>query len=86
MGGSAYSMAQQIGSGHILVTERTFVRLQRPELDQLSFEMEKLLRELRGSQVDLADTLAVQKKNRSIARMNGALGMLRGYRQRRKIR
>lgn len=67
-----------------MVTELTFRRLASPELDQLSFELARLLRELRGEQPDLSDTLAVQKRNRKIQRINGALLMLRAFRSKRK--
>ena len=45
MGGSAWAMSQQIADGFVLVSERTYKRLERGELDKLGFEMEKLLRE-----------------------------------------
>ena len=85
MGGSAFAMAGQIAEGYILVNERTFTRFQRGELDKLTFEMEKRLREIRSEQPDLADTLAVQQKNRRIMRLNSAVMMLRSYRMRRKV-
>lgn len=83
-GGSAYAMTMQIAAGHLLVTDRTFVRLQHNELDTLSLEMERRLRELRSVQVGLDDTMAIQNKNRSINRVTSALGMLRSHRQRRR--
>jgi hypothetical protein len=84
MGGSAYAMAHQIGDGYILLTERTFGRMAPPELDKLTFELEKLLREVRADQPDLADTQALQKRNRKISRIQGAVAMLQSYRRRRK--
>jgi hypothetical protein len=39
------------------------------------------LRDLRGEQVDLTDTLAIQGKNRRISRLDGALRVLRMSRQ-----
>jgi type IV secretory pathway TraG/TraD family ATPase VirD4 len=85
MGGSAYAMAQQIGSGVLLVTERTFARLQRPELDQLAFELDRLLREVRGDQPAVEDLVAVKDRNRRIQRINSAVTMLQSYRQRRRL-
>lgn len=84
MGGSAYAMAHQIGDGYILLTERTFARMLPPELDKLAFEMERLMREVRADQPDLADIPAIQKRNRKITRLQGALTMLQSYRMRRK--
>jgi hypothetical protein len=79
MGGSAWAMAQQIGDGYILVSERTYKRLERGELDKLAFEMEKLLREVRGEQVPIDDVTAIQQKNRKASRLMGALSQLRQY-------
>lgn len=81
-GGSAYAMANQIADGVVLCTERTFKRLQRAELDKLSFELDKLLRSVRGDQPELDDTRAVQARNRKIMRLKGAQSMLRSYRAR----
>ena len=82
MGGSAWAMSQQIADGFILVSERTYKRLERGELDKLAFEMEKLLREVRGEQVPLEDIAAIQHKNRKQSRLMGALSQLRQYQQR----
>jgi hypothetical protein len=79
MGGSAWAMAQQIAEGYILVSERTYKRLERGELDKLAFEMDKLLRETRGEQVPLDDVQAIQQKNRKASRLMGALQQLRSY-------
>ncbi len=82
MGGSAWAMAQQISEGYILVSERTYKRLERVELDKLGFEMEKLLREVRGEQVPIDDVQAIQLKNRKASRLIGAVSQLRQYQQR----
>ena len=77
MGGSAYGMARQICEGHILVTERTYQRLQPSELQKLSFEMEKMMREVRAEQHELGDTQAIQVKQRKIGRLRSALMILK---------
>lgn len=82
MGGSAWAMAGQISEGFILVNERTYKRLDRTELEKLGFEMDKLLRGIRGEQVPLDDIPAIQQKNRKISRLTGALSQLRGYQMR----
>jgi hypothetical protein len=82
LGGSAYAMAREIAEGFHLVTERTYGRLLPAELDKLAFEMDRHLRELRGEQPATDDPQAVQKRNRKIQRLNGALMLLQGYRQR----
>jgi hypothetical protein len=82
MGGSAWAMAQQIADGFILVSERTYKRLERPELEKLAFEMEKLQREVRSGQVELNDIVAIQGKSRKLSRLTGAIQQLRQYQMR----
>ena len=84
MGGSAWAMSQQIADGFILVSERTYKRLERGELDKLAFEMDKLLREVRAVQVPLDDIQGLQHKNRKCSRLMGALSQLRQYQMRLK--
>ena len=75
-------MAQQIGEGFILVSERTYKRLERVELEKLAFEMDKLLREVRSDQPSLDDIAAIQQKNRKVTRLTGAISQLRSYQTR----
>lgn len=79
-GGSAYAMVRDIAAGHLLVTERTLKALDRPDLNTLSFELERHLREIRGEQPPLEDTAAIQQRNRRIQRINAAHMILRSYR------
>lgn len=83
--GSAWSMARDIAEGYILVTERTFKTLTRPDLDQLTFEMDRHLRDLRGEQPPLDDIPALQGRNRRLQRLNSALTVLRSYRTKQKL-
>ena len=85
-GGSAFAMARQVSDGFVLVTERTFKRLSRPELETFGFELERLLREIRGEQPDLADQKALQERNRKIQRLNSCRMMLQGFKTRNRIR
>lgn len=84
-GGSAYAMARDVAEGYLLVTERTFKTLSRSDLDQLAFEIDRHLRELRGDQPSLDDLPAIQARQRKMQRLNSALQMLRGYRTRQRI-
>lgn len=84
-GGSAYAMARDVAEGYLLVTERTFKTLSRSDLDQLAFEIDRHLRELRGDQPALDDLPAIQTRQRKMQRLNSTLQMLRGYRTRQKI-
>ncbi len=85
-GGSAYGMVQQISEGFLLVSERTFKRMGKPELDKLSLEIDKRMREIRSEPPLPADeTLEIQKRNRRLQRLTSSLRMLRAYRQKRRI-
>ncbi len=70
-------MARQIGNGNVLVTERTFKSMSRSEIEKLRFELDKLQREIRADQPDLADTAAVQERQRRLSRLRNCLMMLR---------
>lgn len=83
-GGSAWAMARDIAEGFAMVTERSFKNLTRSDLDQLGFELERHLRELRGDQAPLDDIQAIQARNRKIQRVNTAMMVLRSYRAKAK--
>jgi hypothetical protein len=83
-GGSAFSMAQQIADGYLLVTERTFKRLAPGELQKLLFELDRLLRSIRAASRPMAETLEIQKRNRRIQRLNSTRMMLQTHRQTRR--
>ena len=85
IGGSANAMVRQVAEGFILVTERNFKSLGKGDLDKLGFEIERLLREIRGDQPDLDDIDAIKKRNRRIQRLNTCRMMLRTYRQSRRL-
>lgn len=84
-GGSAFAFARDIGEGYQTVTERSFKGLTKPEMDALAFEIDRALREIRGEQAPLEDLAAIQARSRRIQRLNGALMMLRTYRQKTKM-
>lgn len=84
-GGSAYAMARDVAEGYLLVTERTFKTMTRSDLEQLSFEIDRYLRELRGDQPALDDLPAIQLRQRRMQRLNSTLQMVRGYRTRQKM-
>lgn len=78
-------MTRDVAEGYLLLTERTFKTLTRGDLDQLAFEFDRHLRELRGDQPAIDDLPAVQLRQRRMQRLNSALQMLRSYRQRQKV-
>ncbi len=83
-GGSAWAMCKDIGEGVLLPTDRTYARLEPGELDQLTFEIERALRDTRSVQPPLDDVAALQQRNRKITRLNQGLSMLRAHRSRRR--
>jgi len=84
-GGSAFGYSRDIAEGYQVVTERSFKGLTRPEMDQLAFEIDRALREIRAEQPATDDLPMIQAKNRKIQRLNGALMMMRNYRQKVKV-
>jgi hypothetical protein len=77
-------MARDIAEGLMSVTERTLKSFNRSELDQLTFELDRHLREVRGDQVPLDDIQAIQTRNRKIQRVNTATMVVRSYRAKAK--
>jgi Mg2+ and Co2+ transporter CorA len=77
-GGSAWAMARDIADGYILVSQRTFGRMQRAQIEQVVAEINRRLRDVRSEQPDLEDIQALRKRNMRIQRLNGALTVVRG--------
>lgn len=73
IGGSALAMASQVAEGYTLVTAVQLKRLNEAELGQLRFELERLLRDLRGTQVRVDEVAAMQAKSRKTSRITSAL-------------
>jgi hypothetical protein len=81
IGGSAYAMARDIGEGFVSVTERTFKSMTDADMNQLAFEIDRFLRELRGSQSATDSIDVVKARNRKIQRLNAAVMISRTYRR-----
>ena len=79
-GGSPWAMAKDVAAGNLLVTARTFQPFDVAQLDKVSFELERLMREVRGEQPPLDDPRALQDRNRRIQRLNSAATILRNAR------
>ena len=84
-GGSAFGYARDIAEGFQVVTERSFKGITPPEMDQLAFEINRGLRDIRAEQVATDDLPLIQAKNRKIQRLNGALMMMRTYRAKARV-
>lgn len=78
-------MARDLAEGYLLLSERALTRFARSELEQLAFEIDRLLRDLRGEQVALDDLPAIQGRQRRIQRLNQSLIVLRSYRLKAKM-
>jgi len=73
MGGSAPAMAGQIEDGFILLSSNSLKAFQRPDLQLLKTELEKLLRTTRSEVPTQDDAAAQQARNRRITRISSAL-------------
>jgi hypothetical protein len=78
--GSAWAMARDIANGHVMVTDRTLKRLTTQEVQQLSFELDRLTRELRGEQPDLDDVTALRDRNQRLTRTTRVTRMVQTWR------
>ena len=74
-------MARDIGEGYVNVTERTFKSMTEADIKQLIFEVDRFLRDLRGSRVATDAIDVVKARNRKIQRLNTAVMISRTYRQ-----
>lgn len=78
-------MARDVADGFLQITERSFLRMSASEMDKINFEMDRRLREIRGSQPDLSDTQALQMRNRRMQRLSRARMVLASFRRKRKV-
>lgn len=79
-------MARDIGKGYLLLTERVLLRLDRSQLDRLTLEVDKLIREVRRDQPDLADIEALRNRNQTLQRLTGGRRVIESVRMRRRSR
>ena len=84
MGGSALGMADQICEGYVLLTAAQLKRLTDAEMDQLQFEVERKLRDLRGEVVQQDNMPWIQARNRKLMRLSGAIQQIQTTRAKRK--
>lgn len=76
LGGSAFAMARDVCEGYILLNSTLLKRMTSDELRQLRFEIERLLSGHRSDQPSQDEMLALQTRNRKIARLNSAVMMI----------
>ncbi len=77
-------MARDIGAGFVLVTDRTLARMSRHEIDKLSFELERCLRDLRSAPSADLETIEIQRRNRKMGKLMSAQRILRAHLMKRK--
>jgi len=82
IGGSAAAMVRDIAEGYIIVSEHTFKKFQETDFPTFLFELDKLIREVRGTAAAAIDLDAVQRRNRKIQRLSQALMIVNNYRAR----
>lgn len=73
MGGSAPAMANQIAEGFILLSAATLRGFLPGDLNNLRFELDRILRDVRGEVPPQDDYQALQARNRKIARISSAI-------------
>jgi hypothetical protein len=83
IGGSAYAMVRDISEGYIIVSELTFKKFQPADFQTFGFELDKLLREIRGAVPATGDVEATQKRHRRMQRLQQALTIANNVRSRR---
>jgi|YNPBryunderm2012_1023409.scaffolds.fasta_scaffold12898_1 hypothetical protein len=83
LGGSAAAFAEQVAGGFTTLSSVQLRRMTAAEIDQLRFELEKILRDLRGLIIAQDDLQGLQGRNRKISRVNGALQQIQAFRGRR---
>ena len=78
------SEAQNIADGYIIASELTFKKFQGADFQTFGFELEKLLREIRGNVPATGDVDATQKRQRRMQRLQQALTIANNVRQRQR--
>lgn len=76
VGGSAYAMSHDIAEGMILINTNALKKFSPEELRQLSFELDKVQKEVRAEQPPGDDTQAIQRRGRKLSRITQALIMI----------
>ena len=82
-GGSAYTMVRDIADGFVIPNETTFKQFAQPDFAAFSQEVDKLMREIRGTQPPVTDVEATQKRYRRIQRLQQAMIVARNVLKRR---
>ncbi len=76
IGGSAFAMSHDIAEGMILINANTLKKFTPAELKQLTFELDRVQKEIRSEQPGGDDTQAIQKRGRKLSRITQAILMI----------
>lgn len=76
-------MARDIADGFIIPSEMTFKQFTQGDFASFSQEIDKLLREIRGTQPPLTDVDATAKRHRKVQRLQQAMVIARNVVKRR---
>jgi len=74
-------MARDIGEGFVQVSERTYRGMTDAEMQQLSHESERYMRELRAEAGVNEEPPEMQARQRRLGRLRHAMTVLRAYQQ-----
>lgn len=83
-GGSAYAMANQICEGYASLNIVAVKRFNDAELNSLRFELDKLIKSLRGEVIPEGELDRVKERNRKVSRINQALLVIQGHLQKKR--
>jgi len=76
IGGSAYAMSRDIAEGLLLLNANVLKKFTPAELKALTFELDKVQKEVRSEQPASDDTQGIQKRGRKLSRITAALQII----------
>ncbi len=84
--GNPKKLAQDVAQGYQQFTQATLRQYSPEDLKVLLFNLNMVLREMRGRQVALEDIEALKEKNTQIRRLNQAVSLIQTYCSSRRIK
>ena len=76
IGGSAYAMSRDIAEGLVLVNANVLKKFTPAEMKALTFELDRVQKEVRAEQPAVDDTQGIQKRGRKLSRITAALQII----------
>ncbi len=84
--GNPKKLAQDVALGYQQFTQATLRQYSPEDLKVILFNLNFVLREIRGKQVALEDIEALKEKNTQLRRLNQAVSIIQTYCSSRKIK